>query len=538
MGSSDEADIMGDEVDEDCMGSTTPSSDDGDALHQHEDAEMTGGCNNPRSNSDADLFVDDANSSGEDLLFGSDDDHTPERGGGVSPQRVGGGMSPRPHLPFHWAFVVMKALESSLTAETIRTSLLFSAPTLTTHFSGVGTVEQAARFLKSASSIVMGMPVDLQFISACECRAANQAALKSVISARSCLFSDILAMSRTGARVFADATRRRGSIGFSDMWECLQRDGLRLDSSPCVQHRGCQCKTPRPIVDFSGSPCQPWSRIGKRQGRRSPLQILFMVFCLWVRATKPLILVHENVIGFDVGMLKELLGDLYAMDMLDVSPAHAGFSFLRRRRLYAVLRLRGATTLLRPIPETYAAVRQAISRNIPPQPLSYCFVACQADILGEENAARARRGLAPRRDRRTVGWEYLLTVHQKRRLREYCSAFVEREGREPSTELTCLFNLTQNPRARPNQTTRAGEMPTITRQSKLLWSPSMRRWLLPVELAAASGLPVTSAFAADARVPMDTFAGQYTPSQIGNIMHLANAGSVLAVALACSAAAR
>ena len=51
--------------------------------------------------------------------------------------------------------------------------------------------------------------------------------------------------------------------------------------------------------------------------------------------------IHENVRGFDVRILEELLGDMYDITAEDVSPQDLGFSFVARPRIYSVLTLRG-----------------------------------------------------------------------------------------------------------------------------------------------------------------------------------------------------
>ena len=66
-----------------------------------------------------------------------------------------------------------------------------------------------------------------------------------------------------------------------------------------------------------------------------------------------------------------------------------------------------------------------------------------------------------------------------------------------------------------------------------MWVPKLRRWLLPVELAYMHGYPVTAEAARDLGVQFDPFGALYSCSQLGNCMHLANDGSVLAIVLAC-----
>merc|ERR1712026_389861 len=63
-----------------------------------------------------------------------------------------------------------------------------------------------------------------------------------------------------------------------------------------------------------------------------------------------------------------------------------------------------------------------------------------------------------------------------------------------------------------------------------LWSPHRRRWLTHPERAAAMGFPVYQDLAEAARVPLDHAALQAPASSLGNAMHMANVGVVVAVA--------
>ena len=121
-------------------------------------------------------------------------------------------------------------------------------------------------------------------------------------------------------------------------------------------------------------------------------------------------------------------------------------------------------------------------------------------------------------------WSYLLTEKQLMYLSAYMAAV------PPTCQLKdCIFDLSQNPGSPYGRCTLNGTLPTVTTSSKL-WVPSLRRFLLPVELACAHGFPVTSTAAADAGVVQDMV--PYTHRQIGNCMHLASVGIVLAVAAA------
>lgn len=106
---------------------------------------------------------------------------------------------------------------------------------------------------------------------------------------------------------------------------------------------------------------------------------------------------------------------------------------------------------------------------------------------------------------------------------------MERYGFPAAEDPEAVFDLSQSPFKRPTWTTGSGTLPCLTRGS-LLWHAAARRVVLPMELSAAMGLPVTALLAEHGRVDRD--AGVYTPGQLGNGMHVACVAAAMAVALA------
>ncbi len=476
--------------------------------------------------------VDDTQDSDLDLLSAGEEELG---GGGVSPllEEVACPPPPLSGREFQWAFVVMSTLQALVPR--IRQSFLFAAPTFATHFSGIGTAEQATRFLASAFAKCFDKELGIHFLSACESQRACQNILQSSLGGATCVFSNLLNLSCAGARCHAAALERNEQIAFSATWEALRREGLAPTSGLCLTHRA-PCQRRHPMVDVSGSPCQPWSRMGRREGRTSHLTVMFLVWCLWVRNDQPLMLIHENVLGFDESMMLEMLGDLYDMVTLQVCPSDMGFTFIRRKRKYMVLWLRGRVRVITPMLAMYGAVRKAVQAACPRTCLSFCFVATQSDLVTAENKVRRRRGL-PDVEQASRDWAYLLTPHQKARLECYSESWLGSRGQAPAESKSCVFNLLQNPEHRRVQTDCRGAMPTCTRGCSVLWVPFLRRWLLPIELAAAHGLPITQSLASDAQVALDVHGPEYSTSQLGNAMHVANVGSVLAITLSCLAPA-
>ena len=57
----------------------------------------------------------------------------------------------------------------------------------------------------------------------------------------------------------------------------------------------------------------PWSRIGKRRGRSDVRFALTLCWILWVLTARPMVAIHENVVGFDTRIFEELLGKAFGI---------------------------------------------------------------------------------------------------------------------------------------------------------------------------------------------------------------------------------
>jgi site-specific DNA-cytosine methylase len=144
---------------------------------------------------------------------------------------------------------------------------------------------------------------------------------------QACIFADILARSPVAAEHHARAIAA-GRMNYAAVWGALRADGLLLDTAGYCSRHGRSCQLPRPALDVSGSPCTPWSSVGHRGGRASPVTCLFLTWCQWARHVQPLVLIHENVVGWDPTTIDECLGDLYDCVTLRTAPADAGFPFI------------------------------------------------------------------------------------------------------------------------------------------------------------------------------------------------------------------
>jgi hypothetical protein len=217
-----------------------------------------------------------------------------------------------------------------------------------------------------------------------------------------------------------------------------------------------------------------------------------------------------------------------------VKTAHSGSSWLRRSRLYVICVLRTALKVVHDIPELYATVSRAVGEPCGAS-VADLSLATRQELHDEENLQRVSHGLRPISEL-SRDWSYLLS-HAERRLAQTLRAqWQTKHHRNPDEDLECVFDLSKSPSRSRCSATR-GVLPTITRvNAPRFWLPARKRWLLRRELAAAMGYPVYSQLARAGRVSEDSSTSPPGDSSrmIGNAMHVASVGCVLAVALAAT----
>ena len=185
------------------------------------------------------------------------------------------------------------------------------------------------------------------------------------------------------------------------------------------------------------------------------------MLCLyvWARALReslPKVVIIENVPRFPVALLVSLFGDLYVIDHMICNAEKFG-SPARRRRLYAVMTLRGVFVLSRPLSEAVGWIRDAF-----PHRRSWEMLFC-LDGADDGFSAAVRK-----------------------RSREYLKVFRDRAS---------AYDLDQLPRGRPRRSKAGDPLFALTAHTRNVWSPAEGRRLRRNELAAAMGMPADPALA-------------------------------------------
>ena len=304
----------------------------------------------------------------------------------------------------------------------------------------------------------------------------------------------------------------------------------------CAAH-GQRCRHPETDLEFTGTPCQDYSRAGSRRGLFHGSR--FPIIWAWIRIMllkEPPIIVHENVLGFPEDILVQLFQHIYHIFILHADAKDQGFDCVSRPRVYIMMFHTGKTVLLRSPVEIYAVLKLAIDitgnrlSNI-----SSCFQASAAELISEFAPRTSRLGLCSSDILSVPAW-HLLSIGEKQRLDAYIQLYIRQFRVHPSADPNCIFTLSDNPLERCVWSAGSGRLPCFRTNGGKQWSCYLGRWLTSRELLACMGVPVYPHLASMAGVPVvHVESGPAAAKMVGNMYHIATAGSVM---LACLVSVR
>jgi hypothetical protein len=353
----------------------------------------------------------DASSDDDNMLNGGDAHDDSSIGYGGSDRMSESGLSieggvdvPKLHgdckrLPRAFAFIALILIACAGVCPSISSSLLGTPACLSSHCSGLGGVEIAVRMITDVAPFCLTFPVSLTSVACFEMNSACAAILKSR-AADCCIFRNMFERWPAWDRIHSG-------------WEetaAVFREGAPMPRMPCKRHLGL-CQFPHVMGDVTGTPCQPWSRSGKREGKTNPRAAVLLAWIAWLLHALPFFAIHENVLGFDVAIIDDALGHVYNIWHIYAKPSDLGFHFLARPRVYSVLILRSLKILCEP-PIAYNAICSAVLANGIITQIPDCLIATDNQLLEHENTCRTKRGLPPVAEP-SHDWAYLLTAKQQ-----------------------------------------------------------------------------------------------------------------------------
>ncbi len=208
----------------------------------------------------------------------------------------GGDLDGRPpaEVCFQWAFRLIAALKFIVGTDALRCRLAM-VQCLSSHFSGLGTVEVALQFLAAAvlQELWLRLPWSVELL--CDHGPSQQKVLLARQRGRCCVFDDMLDRVPT-LRPFAE--QRDGSVDYAALQRAARAAPV-VRTGKCVAHgrppQFAQCAAADADVDVSGSPCKPWSAAGSRRRHQAAAVAVTLAWCAWLLGSGVKLAIHENV---------------------------------------------------------------------------------------------------------------------------------------------------------------------------------------------------------------------------------------------------
>ena len=481
---------------------------------------------------------------------------------------------------FDWPVHISTKLAECMGQEAVVARLdahLRAGVTLTSHYSGMGTAEDASTYAVSQAAAVLGVwPAGMRSFSTCDldpnCR--------HVLLTGGCsehVFGDLVGRLPKLVRKELTSTLKRFNAKLDQKLAALPPADRRHSRPRLVQRLGQQwCRAALKILDgvqftramtgychkhrrkcacfpelgeelhieISGSTCVAWSAMSNKSlGWLDSSSIACLTWAVMMRGIQPHIIIHECVARFDYTELANILGPSYSVESVVFNPTNMGLPVLRRRR-YTICRLVDGPSAIEPVRRfTNQHFKEVAFRNM----MVDARVFFQA---AAEEQCRVMQHLASRRHvslewclSAKCSWSTLLSTGTYNRLASWARHAAERFGLGAGETLPFMvLNISQNPEFAKTLT---NIVPALLRSSQLIVATPSFAWrpAVPEELLAVQGLPVYApqvhVHSPQTRAMLTLlqsgeFSQQVYRSMIGNSMHHAAVGAVALYALLCT----
>ena len=401
---------------------------------------------------------------------------------------------------------------------------------MSSYCSGCGSAETALEFLLVATASI-GMSMSLSVASMCALPSDCTTYLANCFLA----WAPTEDVDRRCQQVLALKSRAAG-LGlahvFVDLFDLL-RHGSTLQTAACCVH-GIRCEPVRSDVDVTGTPCQDFAPNGNRMGVNGPQWPVFLAWVTLILLLELPVVVHENVPQFDIEVLTMLMQHKYLIFSFMVDCCSVGFGLISRKRRYTVMYHRVKTRLVCSPVWLHGQLAQAMAWDMTRTAcrIADCFQADANEVACEIAESCYAKGISVQHAMRDM--TVLLTPGEQGRLSVYMRGWMQRVGISAVHCSWAVFNLGDNPGAGFwSWSAASGRIPGLRTHNAKLWVPFLGRWLTNRELLACMGAPVYRHLAHAAGVPqVHVCAGADARHMLGNMMHVASVGSVIAAALA------
>ena len=346
---------------------------------------------------------------------------------------------PRLLAAYRVLFTAVAALDNLYGYAALTRSALVNGCGFSTHFSGLGSVEVAAGMLQAVVQSCFLGAKELTVRFGCELNRHRAQILLS--RGNHCVLKNIMD--------YAPSLPSWSQIVGLSLGQRLILISKCFDArnTPCWRsfHLRCQPLLSQNHGDFSGSPCQAWSKYGKRRGWKDPRSLPFLVWIVFIEKMQPSWAIHECTPEFDgPSVVGEVLSDVYYIWQLHAQPGDCGaWAFIRRSRQFLVLIRKNVWLPGHDVCDTYRHVCSVICHSTEPAVLSDVLNACRDEwLLSAENKARAKLKQGPV-SRASFDWRYLLTEKQRNYENNYLAQWRAKYGSDPLFDDSCLIDLSQ-----------------------------------------------------------------------------------------------
>ena len=310
--------------------------------------------------------------------------------------------------------------------------------------------------------------------------------------------------------------------------------GIGVTLAPCYGH-GISCQPQACDLDVTGTPCQDFAPNGHRLGVHGPQWSVCLAWISLMLLHQVPVIVHENVPQFLVEAMALHMQHQYVIYTFLVDCASIGFRLISRKRRFTIMYHKTKTEVMCNPCWLYERLSETMLQALPMMAFNVqdCFLADLQEICKDIEQLYFTRGIAMTQAMHNMA--LLLSPSEQSHLAVYLQKWIQRFGTPACMCPWAVFNLSDNPGAGYTTWSAASmRIPGLRTHNAKYWVPWLGRWLTNKELLACMGLPVYPVLAEAAGVCLvHVNPGSDARHMVGNMMHVAAVGSVMAVAMAC-----
>ena len=220
----------------------------------------------------------------------------------------------------------------------LQESMLWSGAPLSvsSSFSGVAGPEVALRYLAAAGPRWQLPTVQFSLMRCFEYKADCQKFLRRNFEPVH-MHSDLLGVLPKSTQKEVAEIEKTVMEPFSSWHDVIMQSDV-LPRIPCLTHELGICPLEHTDIELACPVCVDYSRRNRnRLGRNGPHSKSLLAWAKMMRTVQPSLIFNENSDQFDDDILPYLLGDIYTILRLEVSPRDIGHKSLNRPRAYTIL---------------------------------------------------------------------------------------------------------------------------------------------------------------------------------------------------------